>query len=165
MKVIGWSPHLTREKAEAAGVEFIETKEELLRRSDIVSLHIVLAESTHHIIDEEALALLKPTAFLINTSRGPLVDEEALIRALENKRIAGAALDVYEVEPLPWDHPLRKLDNVTLSPHTGGLSDTNWKVSVLVCLARITLTVLYDRYSMGSRSRTLFIFWTEILSV
>jgi phosphoglycerate dehydrogenase-like enzyme len=121
---------LTRERAEAAGVEFIETKEELFRRSDIISLHIVLAESTHHIIDEKALALMKPTAFLINTSRGPLVDEEALIRVLEDKQIAGAGLDVFEVEPLPLDHPLRKLDNVTLSPHTGGLSDSNWSVSV-----------------------------------
>lgn len=128
MNVIGWSPHLTKEKADAAGVEYVETKEELLRRSDVVSLHLVLAESTRYIIGKKELELLKPTAFLINTSRGPLVDEEALIDALRNRRFAGAGLDVYDIEPLPLDHPIRDLDNVTLAPHTGGLSDTNWRV-------------------------------------
>lgn len=111
-------------------MEYIETKEELLRRSDIVSLHLVLAESTRHIIGKMELELLKPSAFLINTARGPLVDEEALIDALRNRRFAGAGLDVYDIEPLPLDHPIRDLDNVTLAPHTGGLSDTNWRVSV-----------------------------------
>jgi len=99
MRVIGWSPHLTQERAIEAGVELGHSKEELFKQSDIVSIHIV--------------------AFFINTSRGPLVDEAALIDVLQRKKIAGAGIDVYDVEPLPLDHPLRALDNVTLSPHTG----------------------------------------------
>lgn len=129
MRVIGWSPNLTPEKAKAAGVEFISSKEELFRQSDIVSLHIVLSESTRHIITAEDLALLKPTAFFINTSRGPLVDEDALIDTLQQGRIAGAGLDVFDIEPLPLDHPLRTLKNVTLSPHLGYVADTGYEVS------------------------------------
>lgn len=129
MRVIGWSPNFTPEKAEAAGVEFISSKEELFRQSDIVSLHIVLSESTRHIITAEDLALLKPTAFLINTSRGPLVDEDALVDILQQGKIAGAGLDVFDIEPLPLNHPLRTLKNVTLSPHLGYVADTNYEVS------------------------------------
>ncbi|KAH6917464.1 D-isomer specific 2-hydroxyacid dehydrogenase [Coprinopsis sp. MPI-PUGE-AT-0042] len=128
MRVVGWSPNLTPERAEAAGVAFASTKEELLKTSDVVSLHLVLAESTRHVLKREDLALLKPTAFLINTSRGPLVDEDALIEALQEGRIAGAGLDVYDVEPLPLDHPIRNLKNVTLTPHTGYITDDNYKV-------------------------------------
>ncbi|TFK30365.1 hypothetical protein FA15DRAFT_579686 [Coprinopsis marcescibilis] len=128
LNVIGWSPNLTPERAEAAGVEFVATKEELLRRSDIVSLHLVLSGSTRHIVKREDLALLKKTAYLINTSRGPLVDEQALVEALQKKVFAGAGLEVFDIEPLPLDHPIRKLENVTLSPHSGYLSDTNLSV-------------------------------------
>ncbi|THH33554.1 hypothetical protein EUX98_g657 [Antrodiella citrinella] len=128
MKVIGWSPHLTRERAEAAGVGFVETKAELLQSSDIVSIQMVLSESTVHLIKAEDLALLKPSAIFINTSRGPLVDEDALVEVLQKKKIAAAGLDVFDLEPLPLDHPLRGLDNVTLSPHMGYVSDDNYKV-------------------------------------
>ncbi|KAL0951328.1 hypothetical protein HGRIS_008033 [Hohenbuehelia grisea] len=127
MRVVGWSPHLTQDRAEAAGVEFIETKEQLLRESDVVSLHMVLSPSTQHLITAADLSLLKPSAFFINTSRGPLVEEQALIQVLQSKKIAGAGLDVFDVEPLPLDHPLRSLDNVTLTPHTGYVSDTNYE--------------------------------------
>ena len=130
MNVIGWSPHLTPERAAAAGVTFIATKEELLKRSDIVSIHMVLSESTRHLITARDLALLKPTALFINTSRGPLVDEQALVEVLQKKKIAGAGLDVFDIEPLPLDHPLRDLSNVTLSPHLGYVSDDNYKVGL-----------------------------------
>jgi len=117
MRVIGWSPNFTPERAAAAGVEFAASKEDLLRQSDVVSLHIVLSERTRHLLKAEDLALMKPTAYLINTSRGPLVEEPALVAALRAKAIAGAGLDVYDIEPLPLDSPLRDLDNVTLTPH------------------------------------------------
>lgn len=126
--MLGWSPNLTPERAEAAGVTFIESKEKLLSRSDIVSLHLVLSESTHHIITRVDLTLLKRTAIFINTSRGGLVEEDALVEVLQQKKIAAAGLDVFEVEPLPLEHPLRKLNNVTLSPHIGYVSDDNYKV-------------------------------------
>jgi len=128
MRVIGWSPNLTRERAEAQGVEFIASKEELFETSDIVSIHMVLSERTVGMISGADLARMKPSAFFINTSRGPLVDEAALVDILRQKKIAGAGLDVFDVEPLPLDHPLRKLDNVTLTPHTGYVSDDNYQV-------------------------------------
>ncbi|KAJ7169781.1 D-isomer specific 2-hydroxyacid dehydrogenase [Mycena filopes] len=143
MRVIGWSPHLTAERAAAAGVEFVATKAELLEQSDIVSLHIVLSDSTRHIIGAAELALMKQTAYIINTSRGPLIDEEALVVTLKSKAIMGAGLDVFDKEPvrsyrlrgyqvltvlkLPLDHPLRDLENVTLSPHNGYANDSSYK--------------------------------------
>lgn len=130
MRVIAWSPHLTRERAEAAGVEFAETKEELFKSSDIISVHMVLSGKTQGLIDASDFANMKRTAFFINTSRGPLVKEAALVEALQQKKIAGAGLDVFDIEPLPLDHPLRKLDNVTLTPHTGYVSDDNYQVSL-----------------------------------
>lgn len=128
MNVIGWSPHLTPERAAEAGVTYIATKEELLKRSDIVSIHIVLSDRTRDLISAEDFALMKPSSIFINTSRGPIVNEEALIKALQTKKIAAAGLDVFDVEPLPLDHPLRDLTNVTLSPHMGYVSDDNYKV-------------------------------------
>lgn len=128
MEVIGWSPHLTPERAAEAGVTFVASKEELLKRSDIVSIHMVLSERTRHLITASDLALLKPSALFINTSRGPLVDEEGLVKVLQEKKILAAGLDVFDVEPLPLDHPLRDLENVTLSPHLGYVSDDNYKV-------------------------------------
>lgn len=128
MEVIGWSPNLTPERAAQAGVTFVATKEELMRRSDIVSIHMVLSQRTRHLITKEDLALMKSTALFINTSRGPIVDEQALVQILQAKKIAGAGLDVFDVEPLPLDHPLRDLHNVTLSPHMGYVSDDNYKV-------------------------------------
>ena len=134
MNIIAWSPHLTREKADEAGVGFVSTKDELFKQSDIVSVHMVLSESTRGLIGASDFAQMKPTAFFINTSRGPLVDEAALIDALKQKKLAGAGLDVFDVEPLPIDHPLRKLSNVTLSPHTGYVSDDNYGVSIPLAL-------------------------------
>jgi 26S proteasome regulatory subunit N2 len=128
MKVIGWSPNLTPERAAEAGVSFAKSKEDLFRESDIVSIHMVLSENTRHLVTAADLALMKATAFFINASRGALVEETALIEVLKNKRIAGAGLDVFDIEPLPLYHPLRKLDNVTLTPHMGYVADTNYKV-------------------------------------
>jgi len=130
MKVTAWSPNLTPERAAEAGVEFSATKEDLLKKSDIVSLQLVLSESTRHIITKKDLHLMKPTAYLINTSRGPLIDEAALLEILEEDRIAGAGLDVFDIEPLPLDHPIRKAKRVTLSPHTGYLADNNYAVRI-----------------------------------
>jgi phosphoglycerate dehydrogenase-like enzyme len=107
--------------AETHGVEYVEA-DELLRRSDFVSLHMLLDASTRHWLDARRIALMKPTAYLINTSRGPVVDEAALAEALRERAIAGAALDVVEVEPLPADSPLRSLDNVYITPHLGGVT-------------------------------------------
>jgi phosphoglycerate dehydrogenase-like enzyme len=109
--------------------EFVETtgirmapRAELLRQADFVTLHTTLNETSDHLINEEALALMRPTAYLVNTSRGPVVDELALAKALESGRIAGAALDVFEVEPLPADSPLLHLPNCYLAPHNANSS-------------------------------------------
>jgi phosphoglycerate dehydrogenase-like enzyme len=118
MEVIAWSQNLTVEAAAAVGVRRV-AKEALFREADVVSIHLVLSERTQGLVAGPELALMKPGAYLINTSRGPIVDEAALIAALKAGRIAGAGLDVYDVEPLPPDHPLRSLTNVTLSPHLG----------------------------------------------
>jgi phosphoglycerate dehydrogenase-like enzyme len=127
MKVIAWSQNLTAERCAAAGVELAPSKEALLREADIVSLHVVLSERTRGLIGQAEFALMKPTAYLINTARGPIVEEAALIAALRSKRIAGAGLDVYDIEPLPADHPLRALDNVVLSPHLGYVTAENFR--------------------------------------
>jgi phosphoglycerate dehydrogenase-like enzyme len=118
MQVIAWSQNLTEEVAAAAGARRVE-KATLFEESDVLSIHLVLSERTRGLVAEPELALMKPHAYLINTSRGPIVDETALIAALMERRIAGAGLDVYDIEPLPPDHPLRLLPNVTLSPHLG----------------------------------------------
>ncbi|WP_191498380.1 D-2-hydroxyacid dehydrogenase family protein [Mycobacterium simulans] len=118
MNVIAWSQNLTAEVAEAAGARRVD-KAELFAESDVVSIHVVLSERTRGLVAESELALMKPDAYLINTSRGPIVDEAALIAALRTGRIAGAGLDVFDIEPPPPDHPLRRLKNVTLSPHLG----------------------------------------------
>jgi phosphoglycerate dehydrogenase-like enzyme len=118
MEVIAWSQNLTAEAAAAVGARRVE-KEDLFREADVISIHLVLSERTHGLVGEPEFALMKPTAFLINTSRGPIVDEAALVAALSDRRIAAAGLDVYDIEPLPVDHPLRSLPNVTLSPHLG----------------------------------------------
>jgi phosphoglycerate dehydrogenase-like enzyme len=129
MKVAAWSQNLTAERCKEAGVDFAPSKEELLRQADIVSIHVVLSPRTRGLIGAKEFAVMKPTAFLVNTSRGPIVDEAALVAALRNKTIAGAGLDVYDVEPLPVDHPLRKLDNVVLSPHLGYVTRENLSIS------------------------------------
>ena len=118
MNVIAWSPNLTQEIAGQFGVKRVD-KQELFETSDVVSLHMVLAESTRNIVSARELGLMKPTAILINTARGPLVEEQALIDVLRQGRIAGAGLDVFHVEPLPDDSPLRTLPNAVLTPHLG----------------------------------------------
>ncbi|HMH27461.1 MAG TPA: D-2-hydroxyacid dehydrogenase family protein [Steroidobacteraceae bacterium] len=121
MRVLAWSQNLTAEKADAVGAVLV-SKDELLRQADIVSVHLVLSDRTRGLIGERELALMKPSARLVNTSRGPIVVEAALIAALEAGQIAGAAIDVYDVEPLPLDHPYRKIDNLLATPHIGYVS-------------------------------------------
>ena len=118
MEVIAWSQNLTAEAAAKAGAQRVE-KDELFQRADIVSIHVRLSERTRGLVTVRELHLMKPDAYLINTSRGPIVAEEDLIAALRAGRIAGAALDVFDEEPPPADHPLRTLDNVTVTPHLG----------------------------------------------
>jgi phosphoglycerate dehydrogenase-like enzyme len=118
MRVLAWGPTLTAERAAAAGAACVDL-DTLLRESDVVTLHTRLSELTRGLIGAERLALMKPTAYLINTARGPIVDEAALVAALRTGRLAGAALDVFDREPLPPGHPLTTLDNVVLTPHIG----------------------------------------------
>lgn len=124
MNVIAWSQNLTDERAAEVGVRRV-TKEEALSEADILTIQLVLSDRSRGLISGPELALMKPTAFLVNTSRGPIVDESALIDALQRKKIAGAGLDVYDVEPLPVSHPLRSLDNTVLTPHTGYVTAEN----------------------------------------
>jgi phosphoglycerate dehydrogenase-like enzyme len=118
MEVIAWSQNLTAEAAAHAGVQRV-AKDELFRRADIVSIHVRLSERTRGLVGARELDLMKPGAYLINTSRGPIVVEQDLVAALRAQRIAGAALDVFDEEPPPADHPLRTMDHVTLTPHLG----------------------------------------------
>jgi phosphoglycerate dehydrogenase-like enzyme len=125
MKVVAWGPTLTAERAAKTGAEFLPL-DEVLRTSDVVSIHLKLSEQSKGLIDETRLRLLKPTAYLINTARGAIVDEAALAKALEQRAIAGAALDVFVEEPLPKTSPLSKLDNVVLAPHLGWPTDAGF---------------------------------------
>lgn len=118
MKVIAWSQNLSAEKAAEHQVTLVD-KNELFQQADILSIHVLLSDRTRGIVGEKELALMKADAYLVNTARGPIVDEEALLTALRSKQIAGAAIDVYDIEPLPTDHPIRQLDNVILTGHTG----------------------------------------------
>lgn len=126
MKVIAWSSNLTPEACEAAGVGFA-TREELFSTADLITIHLVLSERSRGLIGAADLARMKPTAYLVNAARGPIVDEAALLGALQSRRIAGAALDTFSQEPLPRDHPLRKLDNVVLTPHLGYVTEENYR--------------------------------------
>jgi phosphoglycerate dehydrogenase-like enzyme len=118
MSSVAWSENLTGERAAAAGARLV-AKGELFKTADVVTIHLVLGERTRGLIGRRELALMKPTAYLVNTSRGPLVDEQALVEALEAGSIAGAALDVFDEEPLPLEHPLRGLPNTVITPHLG----------------------------------------------
>lgn len=118
MEVIAWSQHLTDERAAEVGVRRV-AKDELFARADFLTIHMVLSERSRGLVDEAALRLMKPGAYLVNTSRGPIVDEDALVRALRDRWIAGAGLDVFDVEPLPASHALVRLPNVVLTPHLG----------------------------------------------
>jgi len=126
MKVIAWSQNLTPEKCREAGVGYV-SKEDLFRQADFITIHVVLSQRTRGLVGAKELALMKPSAYIVNTSRGPIIDEAALLAALREKKIAGAGLDVFDVEPLPTDHPLRKLDNVVLTPHLGYVAMQNYR--------------------------------------
>src|SRR5271165_794455 len=128
MKVIGWSPNLTAERAAAAGVERVD-KETLLRQSDVLSVHVVLSARSRGLVGRSDIALMKKNAILVNTSRGPIVDTDAVIEALEAGRLGYAAFDVYDREPLPVDHPLRRAPNVLLTPHIGYVTEENYRSS------------------------------------
>jgi len=127
MKVIGWSQNLTPEKAKEAGVAYA-SREDLFRNADIVTIHYQLSDRSRGLITGDDIGRMKKTAYLVNTARAPIVDQAALLKALQEKRIAGAGLDVFDVEPLPLDHPYRKLDNVVITPHLGYVSEQNYRV-------------------------------------
>lgn len=127
METIAWSQNLTAERAGEYGVTAVG-KEELLRRADVLSVHLVLSRRTRGLIGAAELASMKPTAWLVNTSRGPVVDEAALVAALRDNTIAGAALDVYDTEPLPAEHPLRALPNTVLTPHIGYVTEELYEI-------------------------------------
>ena len=118
MTVIAWSQNLTDAKAAEHGARLVG-KDELFRASDVITIHLVLSGRSRGLVGAAELTRMKPTAYLVNTSRGPIVDETALLECLKTRRIAGAGLDVYDVEPLPKDHPFRTLDNVIITPHLG----------------------------------------------
>lgn len=124
MKIIAWSQNLTEERAAECHAHRVP-KDELFRQADVLSIHLILSGRTRGIVCARELSLMKPTAYLINTSRGEIVDEAALLKILQEKRIAGAAIDVYGVEPLPADHPIRQLNKVLLTPHLGYVSVEN----------------------------------------
>lgn len=126
MRVIAWSENFTPEMCEEKGVEYVGL-DMLMKESDVLSLHVKLSDRTKGIIGARELSLMKPTAYLVNMARGPLVDEAALLDVLKNNKIAGAGLDVFDIEPLPADHPIRKLDNVVLTGHTGYVTEENYK--------------------------------------
>ncbi|HEY5378013.1 MAG TPA: D-2-hydroxyacid dehydrogenase family protein [Pseudolabrys sp.] len=125
MKVVAWSQNLTAEKAKEGGATLV-SKEELLRTSDFVTLQVQLSARTKDLIGAAEIAMMKPTAYLINSSRGPVANEKAIVDALKAKKIAGAAVDTFDVEPLPIDHPFRYLDNIVITPHLGYVTAENY---------------------------------------
>jgi D-3-phosphoglycerate dehydrogenase len=126
MDVVAWSQNLTEEKAAKGGAKLV-TKDELLKTSDFVTIHLVLSDRTRGLLGAADLAKMKKTAILVNTSRGPIVDEPALLAALKDGTIAHAGLDVYDKEPVPKDYPLTKLENVTLIPHLGYVVEDSYR--------------------------------------
>src|SRR5262245_43929196 len=126
MKVIAWSQNLTPDKCKEVGVDYV-SKEDLFKQADFVTIHLVLSQRSRGLVGANEIALMKPSAYIVNTSRGPIIEEAALLAALRDGRIAGAGLDVFDVEPLPLDHPYRKIDNVVLTPHLGYVSEQNYR--------------------------------------
>ncbi|HEY2380905.1 MAG TPA: D-2-hydroxyacid dehydrogenase family protein [Terriglobia bacterium] len=127
MDVIAWSENLDAEKAQQRGARWV-SRQELFREADILTIHLVLSRRTKGLVGRSELGLMKPSSRLVNTSRGPIVDEAALVEALGNRHIAGAAIDVFDIEPLPRDHALRQLDNVITTPHIGYVSNELYRV-------------------------------------
>lgn len=128
MEVLAWSPNLTQERADEVGVRAV-SKEELFSGSDIITIHMPLSDRSRGLIGAEDLGRMKTSAYLVNTSRAPIVDEAALLAALETGKIGGAGLDVYDVEPLPSDHPIRSMKNTVLTPHLGYVTEENYRVN------------------------------------
>src|ERR1700739_688810 len=126
MNVMAWSPNLTAERCKEVGVTYA-TKEELFSTADIITVHVVLSQRSRGLVGREDLARMKPTSYLVNTARGPIVDEAALLETLQQKKIARAAIDVFSGEPLPVDHPFRKLDNIVLTPHLGYVTEEGFR--------------------------------------
>ncbi|MEV6764398.1 D-2-hydroxyacid dehydrogenase family protein [Streptomyces sp. NPDC051105] len=149
MRTIAWSQNLTPADAQAKGAEYV-SRDELFARSDVLSIHLVLSDRTRGLVGERELGLMKSTAILVNTSRGPLVDEAALIGALTGKRIRSAALDVFDREPLPAGHPLRTLPNAVVTPHIGYVSRDLYEVFYRDAVEDIAA------WSAGAPVRTLF---------
>jgi len=127
MRVIAWSENLTPERAAAVAVTHV-SKQQLFEQADVLSVHLVLSDRSRGLVDAQALSWMKPHALLVNTARGPIVDESALIKALQKRQLGGAALDVFEQEPLPAHHPFRTLDNVLATPHVGYVSQQNYQL-------------------------------------
>jgi phosphoglycerate dehydrogenase-like enzyme len=125
MNVIAWSPNLTPERCKEVGVGYA-TKEELFATADIITIHMVLSQRSRGLVGTADFARMKPTGYLVNTARGPIVDETALLETLQARKIAGAAVDVFSAEPLPVDHPFRKLDNLVLTPHLGYVTEESF---------------------------------------
>ena len=142
MQVVAYDPFLIAERALTLGIERVEL-EEVLRRADFVSLHVPLTDATAGLLGDREIALMKPTAVIVNAARGGVVNEMALVRALQEKRLGGAALDVFEQEPLPADHPLRSLDNVILTPHLGA-STAEAQQNVAIEIAEAVRAALVD---------------------
>jgi phosphoglycerate dehydrogenase-like enzyme len=127
MSILAWSQNLTAERAAQNGATLV-SKDALLSEADIVTIHLVLSNRTRGLIGAREFGLMKPTAYLINTSRGPIVDEQALIQTLQRRAIAGAGLDVFDEEPLPLEHPLRRLENTVLTPHLGYVTAETYRI-------------------------------------
>lgn len=127
MNVIAWSENLTAERAAEHGVTYV-SKQALFEQSDVISVNLVLSDRSRGVVDAQSLNRMKPTAYLVNTARGPIVDEQALIEVLQQKKIAGAALDVFGIEPLPEDHPFRSLPNLLATPHVGYVTQNNYQM-------------------------------------
>ena len=126
MKGNAWSQNLTKEKCDEVGVGYLP-KDELMATSDVISIHVILSQRSRGLISRADLSRMKPSSYLINTARGPIVDEDALLELLQQRKIAGAGLDTFSVEPLPVDHPFRKLDNVVLTPHLGYVTEEGYR--------------------------------------
>jgi phosphoglycerate dehydrogenase-like enzyme len=136
LELIGWSRNLTEARAAEADVKRVE-KDELFQRADIVTIHVGLNDQSRGLVGAAELARMKPTSYIVNTSRGPIIDEAALLAALKGRRIAGAAIDVYDREPVPKDHPFLELDNVVLTPHLGYVIEENLRINYMSAVENI----------------------------
>ena len=148
MNVIAWSPNLTAERCQEVGVTYA-SKEQLFATADIITVHVVLSQRSRGLVGPADLARMKPTAYLVNTARGPIVDEAALLETLKARKIAGAAVDVFSVEPLPTDHPFRKVDNLVLTPHLGYTTEETFRAHYTQMVACI------DAWFKGETPRRL----------